>query len=205
MVSLQPRAALLLTCAAVAVLAGVVAGAKPPAADDLQAAKEREVQPLSLCAPDERVVFNCSTGNKLASVCAARAGTGPHSVQYRFGRPGAVEIAVPPKVRDAARHVALQDALSDSGHAAYLRFGWGGYEYYVYEASERGGVNLVTGASTRIDPAGVVVRGEGGTVRRYRCASGPEWFSRIRDPGFPLAVTHPKPDAGADPFEIAMP
>jgi len=39
----------------------------------------------------------------------------------------------------------------------------------------------------------------GNTVRRYRCASGPEWFSRIHDPGFPLAVTRPKPDAGADP------
>ena len=66
MASFQSRFAPLLIGA---VMAGAVAGSKPPAADDLQAVKEREVQPLSLCAPDERVVFNCSTGNKLASVC----------------------------------------------------------------------------------------------------------------------------------------
>jgi hypothetical protein len=203
MVSFPTRPALFLTFAALSGAAGLDAVARPPATP---LAQEREVQPRSLCTPDERVVFNCSTGGKLASVCAAHASVGPHAVQYRFGRPGAVEIAVPPRGRDAARHVVLQDARSDSGHAAYLRFDWGGYAYYVYEASERGGVNLITGASTRIDPSGVVVREAGGsTVRRYRCASGPEEFSRIRDPGFPLAVSRPKAEPGADPFEIAMP
>jgi hypothetical protein len=187
-----------------ALAAGTPAAASPSGAGDPRGAREREEQPHSLCAPDERVLFNCITGTKLASVCAI-AGTGPHVVQYRFGRPGAVEIAVPPRSRDPARHVALQDARSDTGHAAYLRFDWGPHVYYVYEASERGGVNLVTGASTRIDPAGVLVREEGVTVKRYPCAAGAQRFSQIHDPGFPLAVTHPRPEGVADPFEIAMP
>jgi hypothetical protein len=202
MVFFPTRSALVLTCV---VMASIDAAARPPAVDDLRDAKEREVQPRSLCMPEERVVFNCTTGSKLASVCAMRASSGQHLVQYRFGRPGIVEIAVPPRSRDAARHVALQDAQSDSGHAAYLRFDWGNHVYYVYEASERGGVNLVTGQSTRIDPAGVLVREDGVTVKRYRCATGTEWFSQIRDAGFPLAVMRPKPEVVADPFEIAMP
>jgi hypothetical protein len=50
--------------------------------------------PRSLCKPGEKVLFQCRIDRRTASLCA---GTGPEGkfVQYRFGRPGAVELAFP--------------------------------------------------------------------------------------------------------------
>ena len=48
----------------------------------------------SLCKPAEDVLFQCRIGRRTAALCA---GAGPEGrfVQYRFGRPGAVELAFP--------------------------------------------------------------------------------------------------------------
>jgi hypothetical protein len=192
--------------AALVVMASLEAHANSSAgvADPLRA-HEREVQPRSLCARDERVVFNCLTGNKIASVCGVRANAGAQLVQYRYGRPGAVEISLPTKVDDTGRDVAFQEAFSASGHAAYLRFTAGRNVYYVYDASESAGNNLVTGASTRVEPAGIAVRTDGAWARRLNCTRGPERMSRLADPGLPLAVTRTKAGDGVDPFAIAFP
>lgn len=50
--------------------------------------------PQSLCKPGEKVLFQCRVDRRTAALCA---GTGREGrfVQYRFGRPGAVELAFP--------------------------------------------------------------------------------------------------------------
>ena len=55
-------------------------------------------RPASLCSAEETIVVSCRAGPKLASVCALPAPSGELLyAQYRFGRPGRAEIAIPPK------------------------------------------------------------------------------------------------------------
>lgn len=64
----------------------------------LSAAAVAATPPLSLCSADETIVVSCRTGPKLASVCALHAASGELLyAQYRFGRPGHPEIAIPTK------------------------------------------------------------------------------------------------------------
>jgi hypothetical protein len=52
----------------------------------------------SLCSDNETIVMSCRAGSKLASVCSLQAASGELLyAQYRFGRPGSPEIAIPPK------------------------------------------------------------------------------------------------------------
>jgi hypothetical protein len=55
------------------------------------------------CTPDEQVVFQCDIGARRVAVCASR-GLGPQGgqLQYRYGRPAAVELAYPPPTRPGA-------------------------------------------------------------------------------------------------------
>ena len=56
-------------------------------------------RPPSLCSAEETIVVSCRVGPKLASVCALHAASGELMyAQYRFGRRGSPEIAIPPKV-----------------------------------------------------------------------------------------------------------
>lgn len=56
--------------------------------------RPRSGPPQSLCRPGEDVLFQCRVDRRIAALCAG-AGPGGRFVQYRFGRPGAVELAVP--------------------------------------------------------------------------------------------------------------
>lgn len=56
------------------------------------------IKAKSLCARDERVVWSCETmrEGKLASICSSRdLAQSRGYVQYRFGRPGKVELEFP--------------------------------------------------------------------------------------------------------------
>lgn len=45
----------------------------------------------TLCKPDEAVVFNCFTGKKTASLCAAPTASAPSVLTYRYGTAQRVE------------------------------------------------------------------------------------------------------------------
>jgi hypothetical protein len=56
------------------------------------------LQPNTLCAKDERVIFSCPLKRpaKIVSICAARNLTaGQGYLQYRFGLPGKIELEYP--------------------------------------------------------------------------------------------------------------
>lgn len=55
-------------------------------------------QPASLCNADETIIFNCTIKEnaKLVSLCSSREFTKDKGyIQYRFGRPGKVELEFP--------------------------------------------------------------------------------------------------------------
>lgn len=129
----------------------------------------------SHCSADEQTLFNCSTGGKTVSVCAApnlSADTG--SAQYRFGPPGAPELVYPPTAagwRKLTRGGVLTFA---GGGGAYLAFTNGPYRYVVYTAIGSGWG----------EKAGVAVEKNGKRVASLPCKGketselGPDLFTK---------------------------
>jgi hypothetical protein len=128
----------------------------------------------SLCSVDETVVFACAVkGQRLVSVCASRAlSSSSGYVQYRFGRPAKIEVAVPTTATSATSATsAAADAAawrSDvrshtvmyaGGGGAYLRFNQGRFSYVTYAAMGRGWV----------DKQGVMVLKSGKIAAVHKC------------------------------------
>ncbi len=118
----------------------------------------------SLCTAAETTVFDCPlAGGRRAAVCAsadlsASAGT----LQYRFGRPGKVELQWPPAAAaDWRAAVKAGQVMYAGGGGAYLRFAAPPFEYVVYSASGRGWGRK----------AGVMVLKDGQTAAVRRCTA----------------------------------
>lgn len=127
----------------------------------------------TLCAPAETVVFSCQTGTKRASVCASADITDSQGhLQYRYGRPGAVELTLPGtnKGRDTIEGYA---SLYPNGVTTmHLRFRNGDVGYVVYA------VNSYRTAPDGIreweEQAGVVVEKGGAVALHLTCKESPD-------------------------------
>jgi hypothetical protein len=101
--------------------------------------------PASLCGGDEATYFECALpdGKKLA-VCGAL----PERLQYRFGRPGAIELAHPAAANDGPRTFVIARYHRYRTDRLTLRFEREGVSYTVFDDQEdgrgRGGVQVKT-------------------------------------------------------------
>jgi hypothetical protein len=128
-----------------------LAGAKPKAKAKPKAA------PQTLCKADEWVVFGCKMlkGGKLLSVCATKdlelkQGTLTGSLEYRFGKPGKIELTFPEPglVVEGAFHFSRYTRPQDTMLA--LSFENKGAKYEVYADY----VGDAKSAGVRVTPAG---------------------------------------------------
>jgi hypothetical protein len=94
----------------------------------------------TLCESGEEVLFSCSTGKKVISICASKDLAREHGyMQYRFGLPGKVELSVPSdRSMPAANSIVSGSLMFSGGGGAYLRFNAAGYDYVVYTAIGKG-------------------------------------------------------------------
>lgn len=118
----------------------------------------------ALCTADQRTLFACSTGSKRVAVCASpdlAAAAG--SLQYRFGRPGAVELATPAQGSDWRATTRSGTLAFAGGGGAYLSFARPPYRYVVYTA-------IGSGWGQR---AGVVVEQGERRIAHLRCRDKP--------------------------------
>lgn len=129
--------------------------------------------PSSLCQSGEAIVFSCVAGAKIVSVC----GTG--YPQYRFGKPGEVEMSLP-EGRVAPAAAASGEVVPFSGGGGvWLRFAKPPYAYVVYDGIGNWGPG---GAKKAI--AGVVVEQNGRKIANIRCTApahsslSPDWFGQ---------------------------
>jgi hypothetical protein len=127
--------------------------------------------PASHCAAGEATLFACAIGGKLLSVCTSAPPAAGNAVQYRFGAPGRIELALPAAgARDAVRGGVL--AYSGGG-GAYLAFANRDHRYVVYTGIGRGWG----------EKAGVIVERGGRRLASLRCSTearseiGPELFA----------------------------
>ena len=135
----------------------------------------------SLCTGQESVIFNCSTGSKLLSLCASpdlNKKTG--YLQYRFGPKGAPELAIPDQKIHPAKATNSKTVGYSGGGAAYIRFFNGASSYVVY-----------TGEGKGWKKHGVAVENKGKFVTFISCKKGmvseigPDFFEKVGLPEDP--------------------
>ena len=142
-------------------------------AGSLASAGALAADPATLCQASETVVFQCSPGRKLLSICAT---PGRPGASYRYGAPGAPELVLPDPAAPDATALSANTLTFAGGGGAFLRFRRADYTYTVYSAVGRGWG----------EKAGVVVAKAGARVAALRCRGevrsvlGPDWFDRAR-------------------------
>ena len=139
------------------------------------------------CAPSQRALFSCSTGTKTISVCGSTDWSANSGLlQYRFGRPVAVEFSYPPAGADWRSIVRGGTLMFSGGGGAFLSFTKVPYRYTVYSATGQGWGSK----------AGVVVEKDGKRIASLACKGnvtselGPDLFSKaaieVADDSFKL-------------------
>ncbi|WP_394809388.1 hypothetical protein [Nitrosomonas sp.] len=95
----------------------------------------------SLCDAQEQVIFSCSLGKKMVSVCASNDFSASSGyLQYRFGQKGALELVFPDLTESAPASLFVQarTLMFAGGGGGYLRFINGQHQYIVYTAIGKG-------------------------------------------------------------------
>ncbi len=95
----------------------------------------------SHCQAQEQIIFSCSLGKKMVSVCASTDFSSSSGyLQYRFGQKDALELAFPALTGSTRPHAHIQarTLMFAGGGGGYLRFITGDYNYIVYTAIGKG-------------------------------------------------------------------
>ena len=101
------------------------------------------LQPNSLCAKDERIIFSCPTKRpaKIVSVCASKDLTNDRGyIQYRFGLPAKVELEFPKERSGSQQKFQYSHYFRARVDHTEISFTVNGYEYQVtddYNAEEK--------------------------------------------------------------------
>jgi hypothetical protein len=130
-----------------------------------------EAQPrraASLCAANETPLFQCRVGRKMAAVCGGRSG-GRTYAQYRFGRPGALELTYP-NSRNGSGTLRRASIPFSGGGEAQFHFTSGNHQYVVFSRTVR--TSFGAGGNNPEFSAGVTVRRNGRVLRTLGCSDG---------------------------------
>ena len=114
------------------VLTNALAGALLVALPTAQAAA---ASTGSLCEPGEAVQFSCPMGRgRIVSVC----GQPPAALQYRFGRPGRIELSYPPDAAQGPQLFLFTQYMRYQVDRLALHFTNEDTEYEVFDEHEDG-------------------------------------------------------------------
>ena len=89
----------------------------------------------SLCKADEAIIFSCSTGAHVASICATKnISKSQGSMQYRYGKGDKLDLVYPDPAGKPADVFTSGTLMFSGGGGAYLRFDNGAFRYTVFTA-----------------------------------------------------------------------
>ena len=94
------------------------------------------LQPNTLCAKDERVIFSCPVKRpaKIVSVCASKDLTSDRGyLQYRFGVPGKIELEYPKDRNGTQQKFHYKHYFRAQFDLTEIGFTIDGYEYSVFD------------------------------------------------------------------------
>jgi hypothetical protein len=117
-------------------LFGVLAAAAATSRTAPNSARPSAVQPNSLCARDERVIFSCAVKRpaKIVSICASKDLTSERGyLQYRFGVPGKVELEYPSDRHGTQQKFQYSHYFRARFDMTSINFTIDGYEYSVFD------------------------------------------------------------------------
>ncbi|WP_158813852.1 hypothetical protein [Methylocapsa sp. S129] len=138
---------------------------------------------VTLCKPDELVVFSCSAGVRYASVCASKGvSKSQGTMQYRFGSPAKLELVYPAAPGKPAEDFKGGSLMFSGGGGAFLRFSNGPYEYTVFSATGKWGPN-----ESPLDEEGVAIRKDAKEFSNFVCRNfdpavgelGPDFLDKM--------------------------
>jgi len=155
-----------------------------------------ETSTRTLCVDGERPVFACTTGKKLASVCA-----GTNYVQYRFGTRARTEIQLPSALDSPA--IAYRESTFNTGFASYLRFISGKYRYYIFAASAPGSATDSPEKYRRDEPTGIMVMKGDRRIVTLSCKDRPS-LALFNEAFLGKIVSLQNADQDIDPYEVAF-
>ncbi len=92
------------------------------------------LQPNSLCAKDERIIFSCPVKKpaKIVSLCASKNLTADQGyLQYRFGLPGKVELEFPKERTGTQQKFQYTHYFRAQVDLTEISFSNNGYEYQI--------------------------------------------------------------------------
>jgi hypothetical protein len=160
-----------LASASIALAAFLAAG--PPALPAEASQGSRSLPPGgSLCRARETVLFECDTGRKTIAVCGGDLGNGRNYVQYRYGRPGRLELEYPSRTVHAPGAFTHASRPYSGGGEGQIRFVSRGVEYVVYSRVIRTGFGPDGHHDAKFEDGVFVLRG-GRLVSHQRCLDPP--------------------------------
>lgn len=133
----------------------------------------------SLCRAGERVVFSCSIGKKMVSLCRPAAAV--QALVYRFGAPARVELAYPEPGSVAPPAFTQDTSPQYGGGVTTVAFERGEYRYAIYSKVGR---SEDTGSGADRYPEfedGIVISRKGVTIRKAACDDGGDGFREDLD------------------------
>jgi hypothetical protein len=87
------------------------------------------------CKANETIVFSCSTGSRILSICASRdLSKNAGYMQYRYGQAGKPELVFPEMPRHPAGLFTPGTLSFSGGGGAYLKFSKPPYAYTIFSA-----------------------------------------------------------------------
>lgn len=91
-----------------------------------------------LCNKDEQVLFGCTVGKKMVSVCTSQKFTKSSGyVQYRFGVKNKIELQYPASLVPPQKNFFFSNTPYSGGGAARIRFSINDDEYIVFDSTIR--------------------------------------------------------------------
>jgi hypothetical protein len=99
-------------------------------------AQAGQLQPNTLCAKDERVIFSCPVKRpaKIVSVCASKDLTSDRGyLQYRFGLPGKIELEYPKDRNGTQRKFHYTHYFRAQFDMTEISFTIDDYDYSVFD------------------------------------------------------------------------
>jgi len=99
-----------------------------------QSSASKALQPNSLCAKDERIIFSCPIRRpaKIASLCASKDLTSERGyLQYRFGLPEKIELEFPKSRTGTQPQFQYTHYFRAQFDLTEISFSINGYEYQI--------------------------------------------------------------------------
>ncbi len=128
-------------------------------------------EPFDLCGKQEKVLFGCSVGRKVAAVCASTEATSNTGyVQYRFGTKEHIEALIPKARVAPAGNFFFSHADYSGGDHDQLRLRRGEDEYIFFHSTTRTGFDAA-GTNNPVESAGFYVVKNGAPGKVHICSN----------------------------------